>query len=55
MCGWYNHADKNGGCNIKLICLHAEAESTTVGLSLRTVMPSQGERATVQKIRNRIF
>ena len=25
MCGWYNHADKNGGCNIKLICLHAEA------------------------------
>ena len=25
MCGWHNHADKNGACNIKLICLHAEA------------------------------
>ena len=25
MCGWHNHADKNGACNIKLICLHKEA------------------------------
>ena len=47
MCGWYHHADKLGGCNVKLICLHKEAggESTKAGLSLRTVMPSQGERA----------
>ena len=57
MCGWHNHADKNGACNIKLICLHAEAGGRVhQGGTVITYSDAVARgRATEQRIRNRIF